>query len=429
MADTWTQGDEGRGILFGSLALQLDLLDAAQFIDACESWNAARHVPLAEWIGQRGRLQPEARYEIERVLARKVARFRGDLRAANREMLSSHLQRTLRAVRNPELGAALAPLVQATEERSTAQRATDRWGEPVTDVPHRPAEAPYEECPAAQSGGWQDWVRRHRALVNWTVTVALVAVLCVAAGMSLLNDNNHKLFGQRGFAQNGGPFPPIVEANAENENALQLVMGLYLTLGKKETVLDHLKHDRALTDEFRKRALLLAEDDPERARLLNNAGWYLARQPGLEAASYERALALAEEACRLVPLDSNFLNSLGVAQYRCGTYEQALKTLQRSEPLNAREPSGPHPADLAFLAMAHFRLGQKEKAMAELQRLRKAVELWQQSWRNQQAPLFWQEAQVQEARAFLHETEQLLQVPFTTFKDTPHRKLRAVLPR
>jgi hypothetical protein len=412
MAETWTQGDESRGILFGTVGLQLDLVDAPQLMEACESWNRARQVALADWIAQRARIPPDGRGEIERAMTRKVARFRGDLRAATREMLSGHAQRTLRAVRNPELAPLLAGLVQGSDDRSTGQRQTDRWGEPVADLADRPAEGLDGEGGARQFDGWQGWIRRHRALVNWTVSVALVAVLCLAAGMALLNDNNQKLFGQRPFVPNGGNFPPAAWVNGQN--LPQIVTGLYLTLGSKEAVVDHLKRDQALTEPERRIAVELAEGT-EYAMVLNNASWYLARQPGLDAATYERAQKLAEGACRMVPGDSNILNTLGVAQYRRGAYAEALKTLQRSEPGNTGK-SGPHPADLAFLAMTQFKLGHKEQAQGELKRLRQALAVapWQMD---------------PEARAFLHEAEDLLQVPLTTFPEIQRRKIHPTLPR
>jgi tetratricopeptide (TPR) repeat protein len=409
MADTWAadQQERGRGILFGTLALQLDLLDAAQFIDACESWNAARQVPLAEWIAQRARLQPEGRQEIDRVLARKVVRFRGDLYAATKELAAGHVQRTLRAVRNPELGPLLAGLTGNQDERFTAQRPTDRWGEPVdSSYPERQVED------GARPDRPGNWVRRHRALVNWTVAVALVAVLCAAAGMALLNENNPKLFGQRPLAQGAGPMAGI---GADGENLPQIVWGLYLTLGRKDAVLEHLKQDQALPDSDRTIALRMADRDGYWAEVLNNASWYVVRQAGHDQAAYEKALKLAEEACRLDPENGNLINTLGVAQYRVGRYETALETLQHSERLNASPAGGSHPADLAFLTMAHYKLGHKDESRAELERLRQALQRPQ--W-----------PAMTEARALLHETEELLQVPVTPFKSSPRQKIHPMPP-
>jgi uncharacterized protein HemY len=77
-------------------------------------------------------------------------------------------------------------------------------------------------------------------------------------------------------------------------------------------------------------------------------------KPGQPAASYERGLRLVRAACRLEPDNGNLVDNLGVAQYRAGLVPEALATLTRSNALN----QGRAPEDLAFLAMAHQRLGQ-----------------------------------------------------------------------
>ena len=115
------------------------------------------------------------------------------------------------------------------------------------------------------------------------------------------------------------------------------------------------------------------------------------------------------------PDNGNLINILGVAQYRAGHYEAALKSLQRSERLNASPAGGSHPADLAFLTMAHYKLGHKDQARTELDQLRQAVQ-------RPQWPF------MTEARALLHETEELLQVPLTPFKSPPRQKIRPMLP-
>jgi hypothetical protein len=90
------------------------------------------------------------------------------------------------------------------------------------------------------------------------------------------------------------------------------------------------------------------------------------------------------------------LNTLGVAQYRTGKHAEALATLTRSEPLNTQQYKGSIPADLAFLAMAHFQLGQKEQAARVLSRLRERMN--DPQWANDA-----------DSRAFLQEAEALLE--------------------
>jgi Flp pilus assembly protein TadD len=118
--------------------------------------------------------------------------------------------------------------------------------------------------------------------------------------------------------------------------------------------------------------------------------------PGAAKADYQRALLQIEEACRLAPATGELLNTLGVAQYRMGDYQAALASLAESDKIQAARLKGSHPADLAFLAMAHHQLDQQAEALACLKRLRETMK--QARW-----------AKDEEARAFLQEAEAALQ--------------------
>jgi WD40 repeat protein len=98
----------------------------------------------------------------------------------------------------------------------------------------------------------------------------------------------------------------------------------------------------------------------------NHAGWFLVRERGQPDATYRRGLRLSEAACRLQPGVGTWLNTLGVAQYRCGLMAEALATLTRSNELNRQQ----EPSDLAFLALAQHRLGLSQPARETLGRLR-----------------------------------------------------------
>ena len=73
--------------------------------------------------------------------------------------------------------------------------------------------------------------------------------------------------------------------------------------------------------------LELAGSWSEDAMECNNTAWDLVREPGKPEAIYRRGLRLAEVACRLCPKNTLQLNTLGVAQYRCGLVKEALATL------------------------------------------------------------------------------------------------------
>ncbi len=121
--------------------------------------------------------------------------------------------------------------------------------------------------------------------------------------------------------------------------------------------------------EIQAACLKLAGTWPESAWQCNNAGWALVRDPGRPEADYQRGLRLAKAACRLEPENVAYLNTLGVAQYRCGLMAEALATLTRSNDLNKQK----EPSDLAFLALAQHRLGQSDKARDTLGRLREVM--------------------------------------------------------
>ena len=72
------------------------------------------------------------------------------------------------------------------------------------------------------------------------------------------------------------------------------------------------------------------------ARDLNDRSWQTVCHPAGSLESYRRALRLAEATCVRQPDYGPYLNTLGVAQYRCGLYREALDTLRQSEPLNAK---------------------------------------------------------------------------------------------
>src|SRR5262249_18810426 len=86
-------------------------------------------------------------------------------------------------------------------------------------------------------------------------------------------------------------------------------------------------------------------------------------------------LRLAKAACRIEPNNGIYLNTLGVAQYRCDLMAEALVTLKRSNDQNKEK----EPSDLAFLALAQHRMGQSEKAREILGRLRDMMKVPQRA--------------------------------------------------
>jgi tetratricopeptide (TPR) repeat protein len=181
-----------------------------------------------------------------------------------------------------------------------------------------------------------------------------------------------------------------------HQQAVRLVEPLFAKAMLKFDVIESVRNNHALREELRQEAIALAESWRQDPNVLNGASWAIVSEPGADASAYRLALRQAEEACRLASGNGLYLNTLGVAQYRLGHYEQALETLLRSEKLNSVGFQGSHPADLAFLAMTYHQLGQKGPAEEMLERLRETRKKPQ--W-----------AGDVEAPAFLSEAEALLQ--------------------
>jgi hypothetical protein len=154
-----------------------------------------------------------------------------------------------------------------------------------------------------------------------------------------------------------------------NRRAEEIVEPLFSRLFFREDVLDALRAQPAADLEIQAACLKLAETWSESSDDCNEAARRLILKPGQPAASYERGLRLARAACRQEPGVGELLSTLGIAQYRAGLVPEALATLTRSNALN----QGKKPDDLAFLAMAHQRMGQTLEARAMLDRLRELM--------------------------------------------------------
>ncbi len=97
---------------------------------------------------------------------------------------------------------------------------------------------------------------------------------------------------------------------------------------------------------------------------LNTAAWRLATG-SLELRDPARAVLLAKKAVEQAPASQLYLNTLGVALYRAGQFDEAVTTLQKS----LQAGKGQFDAfDLLFLAMAHHRLGHRAEAKRSFDR-------------------------------------------------------------
>jgi hypothetical protein len=189
---------------------------------------------------------------------------------------------------------------------------------------------------------------------------------------------------------------PLTPQNRVDLEALAMVDELCDRLLLQSDVLKAVQRTTGITEEVREVALRLAKRRQDNPVNVNNTSWGIVREPGAASEGYRQALRWAEAACGLQPGNGNFLNTLGVAQYRVGQYRDALTTLTQAEPLNAKRYRDTFPGDPAFMAMAHYHLGQKDQATTALSRLRERMK--EPRW-----------AIDAESQAFHREAEALLQ--------------------
>jgi WD40 repeat protein len=178
---------------------------------------------------------------------------------------------------------------------------------------------------------------------------------------------------------------------ARGEARLQ-VDALFRKLLPRQDVLETLRRNPGLSEPVRRHALAYAEIHGEDAVLLNNASWETVCISGRPASAYRLALRQAEAAARCFPDHPEYLNTLGIAQYRAGKVRQGLATLEGAEKRRAELAQGPDPHNLAFLALTHWRLGHPHRAQAALRKCRALMRLPERS-RDEDGKLFLVEAE------------------------------------
>ncbi len=206
-----------------------------------------------------------------------------------------------------------------------------------------------------------------------TATRQLALVLPGVAGERVtklaFNRDGHYLAAQIGGLGNLVRLWDATPESGHRAAARAVVESLFREKLLRDDVIEALRR-ADLDEEVRQDALRLARGQREQPVPLNNAAWGIVRRPGAEPGAYQRALRYAEVACRLRPDTGSYLNTLGVAQFRLGRYADAVATLLQSDQINRKDQGGSSAADLAFLAMAYYRLGQAQEAAAYLERLR-----------------------------------------------------------
>jgi tetratricopeptide (TPR) repeat protein/tRNA A-37 threonylcarbamoyl transferase component Bud32 len=114
---------------------------------------------------------------------------------------------------------------------------------------------------------------------------------------------------------------------------------------------DYRQHARELIDQAVQRA-------PADAAFHNELAWNMAASPVMALCDPTKAVELAGKAVKQRSGTGAFWNTLGVAYYRTGNWQAAIKALNQSVELR----QGGDTTDWFFLAMAYWQLGDKQQA-------------------------------------------------------------------
>jgi serine/threonine-protein kinase len=108
---SWTPETDGN-LLYGVLCLQADLIDEAQFAEACTLWAARKNVPLAELLLERGWISEADKGHIDFLVARKLQKH-GDARRSLGAVADAGVRDLIRNAADPALRQSLATLPPA----------------------------------------------------------------------------------------------------------------------------------------------------------------------------------------------------------------------------------------------------------------------------------------------------------------------------
>src|SRR5262245_22922261 len=120
--------DTDRNLLFGVLALQAGLIDAAQFVEACSLWASRKRSVLADLLLERGWILAADRQHLEYLLERTVQKAGGP--QARLAAIPDEVKRSLAALGNAQIQASL---VQLPQPETGACVATTDHARPVSD--------------------------------------------------------------------------------------------------------------------------------------------------------------------------------------------------------------------------------------------------------------------------------------------------------
>ena len=178
------------------------------------------------------------------------------------------------------------------------------------------------------------------------------------------------------------------------------VNDLYAQLVFTDDVVTALEATDSRSPRVRFKAVGIARRKGDNPLRLNRDSWNLVRSPDAAPDAYELGLRGAEAAVATEPDNIDFLDTLGMAQYRNDRYEDAYGTVIRSDELRRQKGRKSVPRNLAVLSMALFKLRRMEDARAAFQRLENVMSAPEEDWSDSET-----------ATALFKECSQLLEGP------------------
>ncbi len=151
---------------------------------------------------------------------------------------------------------------------------------------------------------------------------------------------------------------------------LDHVNALYARLIFTDDVVAALQADNSLTPAMRRCGAARARATGDEPSRLNEDTWNLVRFAGSDSEAYQVGLRGAEATVAGEPDSLDYLNTLGVAQYRNARYEQAYATLTRCDEQRRQRGEKGHALDVVVLAMTLHRLNRFEEARVMFERLK-----------------------------------------------------------
>lgn len=114
-----------QNLLFGLIAMQSDLIEVRQFVDACTLWGSRKDSSLAEILVEQGWLLPEDQQHVDYLLKRRLQKADGDVRKSLAGMPDS-LKVALESLGDPDVRESLSGIVDSDRITTSIQISPSR---------------------------------------------------------------------------------------------------------------------------------------------------------------------------------------------------------------------------------------------------------------------------------------------------------------